>query len=152
MENSARVAILRSNPISPDPRVEKTAHALQEAGYTTTLVGWDRTASLPPVEEVAGSTCYRLHIQAEYGSGTRNLPALLRWQTGLVRWLRKQPHKFDVIHACDFDTILPAFWAKQLYGSKVIYDIFDYYADHLRGVPGWMKAACSCSASRSAGS
>ena len=40
-----------------------------------------------------------------------------------------------MIHACDFDTILPALWARTLWGKKVIYDIFDFYADMLRATP-----------------
>jgi glycosyltransferase involved in cell wall biosynthesis len=135
----ARVVITRSNPISPDPRVEKTARALQEAGYIPTLLGWDRTGSLPAMEQVAGSTCFRLRIRAQYGSGARNLPALLRWQAGLLRWLIDHHDEIDIIHACDFDTVLPALWCRRRYGIRVVYDIFDFYADHLRGVPGWLK-------------
>jgi glycosyltransferase involved in cell wall biosynthesis len=91
------------------------------------------------MEQVAGSTCYRLPIRAQYGSGARNLPALLRWQAGLLRWLIAHHNEIDIIHACDFDTVLPALWCKQRYGVRVVYDIFDFYADHLRGVPGWLK-------------
>jgi len=139
MSSPARVVILRSNPIAPDPRVEKTAHSLQGAGYPTMLLGWDRSASLAQWDQVAGTSCYRLPIHAGYGSGLRNFPALLRWQIGLKRWLSDQQSEFDIIHACDFDTILPALWCKKQYRKKVVYDIFDFYADHLRGTPPWLK-------------
>lgn len=139
MASPARVVILRSNPIAPDPRVEKTAHTLQGAGYPTMLLGWDRTASHAQQDQVAGTSCYRLPIQADYGSGLRNFPALLRWQIGLLRWLADHQDEFDIIHACDFDTILPALWCKKRYKKRVVYDIFDFYADHLRGTPAWLK-------------
>ncbi len=139
MASPSRVVILRSNPIAPDPRVEKTARTLQGAGYPTTLLGWDRSAGLPQREQVAGSSCYRLRIRAGYGSGLRNFPALLRWQIGSLRWLADHRNEYDIIHACDFDTVLPALWCKKWYGKKVIYDIFDFYADHLRGTPAWLK-------------
>jgi glycosyltransferase involved in cell wall biosynthesis len=46
-----------------------------------------------------------------------------------------------MIHACDFDTVLPALWCKRLWEKKVIYDIFDFYADHLRRTPQIIKRA-----------
>lgn len=135
----ARVLILRSNPIAPDPRVEKIARALHRAGYPVTAVGWDRSAQLPVAETVKGFKIIRMPIHAEYGSGLANLPNLLRWQWGLFRWLSKHHADFDIIHACDFDTILPALWCKQRWGQTVVYDIFDFYADHLRRTPAWIK-------------
>lgn len=135
----ARVLILRSNPVAPDPRVEKIARALNRAGYRVTALGWDRTAALPVRETVEGFEVRRMPIRAEYGSGLANLPNLLRWQWGLFRWLAKHRAEFDVIHACDFDTILPALWSKRRWGHAVVYDIFDFYADHLRRTPGWIK-------------
>lgn len=135
-----RVLILRSNPIAPDPRVEKIARALNRVGYQVTALGWDRTAALPVRETGEGLEIRRMPIRAEYGSGLANLPNLLRWQWGLFRWLAKHHDDFDVIHACDFDTILPALWCKRRWGHAVVYDIFDFYADHLRRTPGWIKA------------
>ena len=44
-----------------------------------------------------------------------------------------------MVHACDFDTILPALMCKWLWKIKVIYDIFDFYADHLRATPNLIK-------------
>lgn len=134
-----RVLILRSNPIAPDPRVEKIARALQRFGYSVTALGWDRSAQLPKKEVVDGFTILRMPIHADFGSGLANLPNLLRWQWRLFTWLAKHHSEFDIIHACDFDTILPALWCKQRWGQIVVYDIFDFYADHLRRTPAWIK-------------
>ncbi len=138
-----RVVICRSNPIAPDPRVEKIAHALSSFGYSVTLLGWDRTGQLPECstqETQDGSlTIYRLSIQAPFGHGLANLPNLLRWQWGLSRWLNTRYQDYDLIHACDFDTVLPALYCKWWRGKKVIYDIFDFYADHLRATPSILK-------------
>jgi len=136
-----RVVICRSNPIAPDPRVEKEARALVRAGYQVTLLGWDRTAKLPAQEQIEGIPCFRLPIQAEYATGMRNLPDQLRWQWGLLKWLVHRRQDYDLIHACDFDTILPALICQRLYRKKVVYDIFDFYADHLRLTPGPVKKA-----------
>ncbi len=134
------VLFLRSNPIAPDPRVEKEARALAAAGYTVRALGWDRTAALPACELRDGWDVLRLPIRAEYGQGMANLPALLRWQRELWRWLAAHREEYDLLHACDFDTILPALLAKFLFRKRVIYDIFDFYAEHLRRTPGWIKA------------
>lgn len=134
-----RVLILRSNPIAPDPRVEKEARALAQAGYSVRALGWDRTSNLPVQESKDGWEIIRLPIRSGYGRGLGNLPSLLHWQYGLWRWLARHQREYDLIHACDFDTILPALLAKALWRKLVVYDIFDFYADHLRRTPGWIK-------------
>lgn len=134
-----RVLFCRSNPVAPDPRVEKEARALLGAGYAVAVVGWDRSAALPETETFDGLTIHRLPIRAQYGAGLGNLPALIRWQAGLLFWLVRNHRRYDVIHACDFDTILPALCMQMWLGKKVVYDIFDFYADHLRRTPGWVK-------------
>ncbi len=141
MSTNRRVLFCRSNPIAPDPRVEKEAAALAEAGYTVSLLGWDRSAAHPRADTVAGLPCHRLPIKAEYANGLRNLPALVRWQIGLAAWLWSHRRDFDIIHACDFDTVLPAILCKWLCRKTVVYDIFDFYADHLRATPSIFKKA-----------
>lgn len=135
----ARVLFLRSNPIAPDPRVTKAARTLANAGYRVTLLGWDRTGTLPLKDNLDGLLCWRLPIIAPFGQGLDNFAGLLRWQRGLLRWLWAHRGEFDVIHACDFDTVLPALVYKGLFGARVVYDIFDFYADHLRATPRWIK-------------
>jgi len=130
-----RVLFCRSNPVAPDPRVEKEARALVEAGYEVQVIAWDRSAKLPSPEAPHGFQIHRLPIRAEFGHGLGNLPALLRWQFGLAAWLLRHRTSYDIIHACDFDTILPALLGKLFFRKKVIYDIFDFYADHLRATP-----------------
>ncbi len=58
---------------------------------------------------------------------------------GIVAMAGETPAEYDVIHACDFDTILPAILIKSLYGKRLVYDIFDFYADHLRATPMIIK-------------
>ena len=128
------LVILRSNPISPDPRVEKEANTLSKAGFEVKALGWDRTGILPKSEKRGDFSISRLSIRANYGSGLMNFPALLRWQIGIMRWLLRNKKKYEIIHACDFDTILPALVMKIFWKKVVIYDIFDFYADHLRKI------------------
>jgi glycosyltransferase involved in cell wall biosynthesis len=69
-----------------------------------------------------------------------NFPALLRWQLGLMGWLLRNKKNYEIIHAYDFDTILPALVMKIFWKKVVIYDIFDFYADHLRKTPKIIKS------------
>lgn len=132
------VVILRSNPIAPDPRVEKEAKTLDKSGYEVIVVGWDRTGKLPHIETHNNVKIERISLPAEFGAGVRNLPYLLRWQFRLLIWLWKNRKKYQIIHACDFDTILPAFLMKFFYGKKIVYDVFDFYADMLRKTPNFL--------------
>ncbi len=134
------VVISRSNPVAPDPRVEKTARALSTGNWNVTIVGWDRIGNLPVVEKKKFARLVRLRIKANYGTGLSNLPMLIVWEFSLLKWLLSHRNEYRVIHSCDFDTILPSLVMKRLFGKKVIYDIFDYYADHLRRTPDWIKA------------
>ena len=120
-----RVVLLRSNPVAPDPRVENTGKALLNDGYSVSIVGWDRTGDPSHQKFVLGIPISHFHLRAEYGSGMGNLIKLLQWQIFLWRWLIKHQSEFDILHACDFDTILPALWCKWLYKKRVVYDIFD---------------------------
>ncbi len=133
------VVFCRSNPIAPDPRVEKAASALADAGYGVMIIGWDRSGTFPTSACLRRMSLHRLPIRARYGTGLHNFPPLLRWQWGLLLWLLRHRQRYDIIHACDFDTVLPALLCKWLLGKRVVYDIFDFYADHLRATPGWIK-------------
>lgn len=133
-----KILFCRSNPIHPDPRVEKEAKALVRVGHSVEVIAWDRTADLPDKELRDGYTINRLPIRASYAQGLGNIFPLSRWLVGLTNTLFRRRTNFDIIHACDFDTVLPALLCKWLFGKKVIYDIFDFYADHLRKTPKWM--------------
>lgn len=134
-----RILFCRSNPIDPDPRVEKEAQALRDAGHQVQAVAWDRSGQLPTAENKNGLQVQRLAIRAAFGHGMGNLPALLKWQIGLLFWLIRQHKTYDILHACDFDTIIPAMIYKIMYRKPVVYDIFDFYADHLRATPEIIK-------------
>jgi glycosyltransferase involved in cell wall biosynthesis len=136
-----RVLILRANAIAPDPRVEKIGRALAAAGHAVTALGWDRAGDLPLADEAAGFPIRRLRVAAGMHRGLGNLPALARWQRGLLSWIGKRHTQFDIVHACDFDTLPAALAAKRLWGLKVVYDIFDFYADMLRATPRLVKGA-----------
>lgn len=119
--------------------MEKEAKALARAGYRVKALGWDRSGALPTEEVLDGILIIRLPIRADFGKGIKNLPQLLRWQMHLLAWLFRHRAEYDIIHACDFDTVLPAYLLKKVSRKVVVYDIFDFYADHLRSTPDRIK-------------
>jgi glycosyltransferase involved in cell wall biosynthesis len=131
----ARVLICRSNPIAPDPRVEKIARALAAGGFAVSALGWDLTGEFPLEEQLGEIHIVRVRVKARFGRGLRNVIHQIRWQAVQLTWLFRHRQAYDMIHACDFDTVLPAWICKRLWHKKVVYDIFDFYADMLRATP-----------------
>lgn len=129
-----RVVLLRSNPINPDPAVERIASALADAGCRVTIVGWDRNGEYNFKEDelkIGNSTVrvIRFGIPAVFSGGIKkNLFALLKFEKRLAKWLSDNKNEYDVIHAFDFDT---GFAAKQISGKfkkGMVYHILDFYA------------------------
>ena len=89
-----RVILLRSNPVNPDPPVEKAALSLLRAGYAVTIIGWDRNAEYDFKEEELkiGSQMVRVirfGIPAIFSGGLKkNLVSLLKFEKRLA-FLRK---------------------------------------------------------------
>ncbi|MGB9885740.1 MAG: glycosyltransferase family 4 protein [Moorellales bacterium] len=119
------VMVLRSTAAVMEPRVLRTCRALIEIGCRVNLILWDRLSEANWLLDKVEVTLVR--VPGEYGGGWRLLKALVRWNLALLRYLLAQNP--DAIHACDLDTVVPALVARKLRGSKVVYDIFDWYAD-----------------------
>jgi glycosyltransferase involved in cell wall biosynthesis len=133
------VVICRATPVAPDPRVDKIARSLSGAGHHAMVLGWDMSGEFPDVENSGNIPYYRCHVHTRSGRGLNNVPNQFRWQVALLAWLVANRKRFDIIHACDFDTVLPALVVKLIFGKKVIYDIFDFYVDMLSRTPEKIK-------------
>jgi len=147
MKNPKTVIFLRSIPLAPDPRVEKEAKSLIKYGINIIAVGWDRSREFPEEESLEFGKIYRIRVYKQYRTKSkhfiqafmRNLVGNVRWNLALLIWLMKNNKSYDYIHACDFDTIIPALACKLFFGKKVVYDIFDFYADMLRDAPDFLR-------------
>lgn len=125
------VCIIRSNPVNPDSRVEKEAWSLKRAGYNVHILAWDRasdkrTEDIVTVGEIK-IPITRLGNKASYGEGFKNIKAYLRFQYQMRKYLRD--NKFDVVHACDFDTAFFSFGVVRRKSEKFVFDIFDFLFD-----------------------
>ena len=124
---AARVVFVRSkSPAGIEPRVAKEAATLARAGYEVHAILWDRECAFPAEETHDGVRIHRYHLRAP--EGQPDLIALLPrwWWYSFRRIASLRP---QIIHAVDFDTILPASAAARLAGAKLVYDIFDFYAE-----------------------
>lgn len=131
-----KVVFLRSNSVMPDPRVEKEVSSLASIGHEVQIVGWNREKSKKRFslgdKELDGIVVpiTWINIKAKFGGGFKNnLLPLIKFQISLLLWLIKHRKNFDIIHACDFDTVIPAFICSKIFNKKLVYDIFDYYVD-----------------------
>ncbi|MFY7965746.1 MAG: glycosyltransferase [Chitinophagaceae bacterium] len=122
------VFILRSNAVNPDPRVEKIATLLQP-NYSVTILAWDREKESNKNELLFNQIpIIKFGPKSKFGTGYKGIIALFIWQISLLVKLLKFQNKIDIIHACDMDTVIPAFFLKTFFKKKVIYDMFDHYA------------------------
>jgi glycosyltransferase involved in cell wall biosynthesis len=130
------IIMIRSNAVNPYPRLEKSARFLAE-DYDVQVLCWDRKREAPKVESRNGYTIHRCHLRGDYGLGMRSIFNLAGWMMYQVWWLLR--HRFDLVHAYDFDTYLPALLVAKVKRKKIIYDICDFYAHMLGRVPGFLK-------------
>lgn len=100
-----RVAMIVSNAVDPDPRVEKEAAALAAAGHEVTIVAWDRAGRATEREDRSGFTIRRIGPRARYGGGLRSVLRFKGfWRSAAASVVSLSP---DVVHAHDTDTIVP---------------------------------------------
>lgn len=133
-QRKKRVLFIRSNPVDPDTRVEKEARALVSSGYDVEILAWDRTSNHAVKTEylkaIPSVLVHRIGIESQYAAGfKKNLIPLFKFQVRLSRFLVKNHKKYDVIHACDFDTAFATSKVCAAYHIPLIYDVFDYYVD-----------------------
>lgn len=131
----ARVVLIRSNPVAPDPPVEKMANALLGLGHSVYIVGWDRNSDyLAETDTIkmrnGNADIIRFDINATYGGGLKgNLKPLYNFQRRLRKWLNDNKDNIDIIHAFDFDTGFVAEYFAKRNGKKFVYHMLDYYID-----------------------
>jgi len=120
----------RSNPISPDPRVESAATCLQSAGYLCMALGWARQFKEKRELPSGRLPIRRIYFPGQFGGGFANILGLFMFDLWLFfQHLKVRP---KIIHAFDLDTVLPALLASLILKNFVVYDIADWYADSRR--------------------
>lgn len=129
-----RVVLIRSNPVAPDPPVEKIADTLLQKGYRVTILAWDRSKNYNTKETLIKSRSgnvpiIKFGIKAGYGSGMKSLKELIKFQVKIFKWLSTHKKMYDIIHAFDFDTGFVANICAKIYSKKFVYHILDFYVE-----------------------
>lgn len=140
-----RICFIRSDKGYPDSRVEKEIYALSKE-HEVFLLGWNREKSGPDVIPEKHKIhdkefdFYLIPEPAKYGGGMKRMLGPMRrfWQR-TYSWLSDNQSKFDAVHVVNFDTAKPAYKAAKKFKKKIVYDIFDYYADSYNA-PGIVKS------------
>ena len=118
------VIFLRSNEIEYDPRLQKYIGFLNKKQINYLVIGWDRESSGKLVKNII---FYRK--KTGYNLGRKAILSRIYFMWFLFLNLIKMKDKYSIIHACDFDTVIPALIIKYIYKKRVIFDIFDWYSD-----------------------
>jgi glycosyltransferase involved in cell wall biosynthesis len=116
--------------------VEKEAATLAKNGHSVRVLAWDRSYYLPLFETKENYTINRIRIKASYGN-LWLIPKLFFWNFKELIYLLRE--EYDVIHACDFDTLIPAVIASKIKNKKLVFDSYDFYADCLPYAPYWIR-------------
>lgn len=138
------ILLLRTNSCAPDPRVEKEVNSLiSDPRNSVKILCWDRDGRKGTFSEslmLSNGTVpiLRFGIPASWGGGMRaNFFPMFKFEWRLFWWLLTRGKQYDMIHACDLLTGLPAWLLCRILGKKLVYDIFDYYAATQSG-PAWI--------------
>ena len=127
-----RAIIVRSNLLDRDIRVPKEIEALKRAGYRVTLLCWDREcqASPSPSPSPQQEDSFReIRVKVRAPWGVKVLPYLPIW--GCFSFWHLLVNKWDIVHALNFDTVIPAVIAGKLKRKPVIYEILETYEDRI---------------------
>ena len=110
----------------------KEAKSLSRNGLEVFILGRDKEGIYKKYEVHDEYKIYRFNYKiGKYSLATFRtifLPlSLLIWWIYEYFFLIK--HDWDVVHSCDFDTLIPAILAAKVKRKKLVYDIFDVYSD-----------------------
>lgn len=121
-----KVLLLRSQDIISDSRVLRWEHWFVRKNISYEIVGWDRKNT--GIQRV--NTQYYRAV-AGFQQRVKGIKARVKWNIFLLKYLLRHKNNYKIIHACDFDTVLPALCMK-VFGKIVVFDIFDWFSDEVK--------------------
>lgn len=129
------------NDLSNDNRVLNQANTLKKAGYNLTLLGLQRSTSLPLKENRNGIRVIRVKMKSGIIERIKYLRALYFLVHVWFRLTKLGLKKYDIVHCHDLNTLQFGVWIKCLKFARVIlvYDAHEYETQRngLKGV--WWK-------------
>lgn len=136
------VCIIRSNPVSPDSRVEKEAFSLVRNGFNVHILAWDRskngiTENVISVADVIVPIT-RIGVKGSYGERFKNIKARFKFVHLMRKWIKENISKFDIIHACDFDIAFFCIDITKHNKKKFVFDMFDTVCSDITNPFNWL--------------
>jgi glycosyltransferase involved in cell wall biosynthesis len=119
--------IISSNSIIYDTRIRKIARSLNKR-YSILILGWNREGiSSEKIDDYVVDVNL-FNLRAPYGK-----PSLLAYLPIFWTWilLKLFQYRPKIVHACDFDTLLPSYVYKLIFRKKLVFDVFDRYAGYV---------------------
>jgi glycosyltransferase involved in cell wall biosynthesis len=98
----------------------KEAMALIGAGYSVTILAWDREQRFPKEEWIEGIKVSRIAWKGTYGRGIAQIPGFAYFWIRVI--LRLLSWKYDIIHCHDLDTLPLGMAVGRLRKKKVVFD------------------------------
>jgi glycosyltransferase involved in cell wall biosynthesis len=123
------VLLIRSTDVNPDPRVQKYIDYYTRSSIDYKIIAWNRDGN-----ELSKENTIYINKKSSYENGFNNISKLIFWNIFILKQLLLNRKKIKLIHACDFDTVLPCVFMSILFHKKFVYDIFDWYTDS-RSIP-----------------
>jgi hypothetical protein len=129
-----RIIMLKTNLLDIDPRMLKEIDILKRQGYAISILCWDRDRLTNRQTKDRDYTEIKFNLKAPVGTWV--LFFLPLWWVFV--FFKLFSLNYDIIHAINFDTVVPAVLASKIKRRKLVYEIFDVYADN-RTLPGFLR-------------
>lgn len=120
------ICFLRCATVKEDVRLRKYLQACESRNLSFFALTWNRLG-------VDSKEVYEIQFErnAPYGLRWKNLWNKVLWQIYILNYLIKKRSDYKVIHATNFENILPALLMKFFLRKKVVYDIYDSFSSDL---------------------
>jgi glycosyltransferase involved in cell wall biosynthesis len=119
-----KILIVRGR--ATDPAQNKIAECLSRNGYAVEILLWNRQNTQSP--ENSGYQVKNFNFKAPQNNVRVFFFFPLWWLYEFIYLLRSDA---EIIHVCDLDTLYPAILAKFFKRTKLVYTIYDFYANNL---------------------
>ena len=113
-----KAVIAAISDLATDMRVRKLALLMAEEGLDVTVIGRRSDQPLPP----AVSSIQEIRIWVPFRKG----PAMY-FLFNLFLFFRLFVKRYEIIVACDLDTLVPCYLVSRLFRKKLIYDSHEYF-------------------------
>lgn len=115
------IVLIRSNDANPDPRLQKYINYLDETHQKYLVIAWNRDKG-----KIIKDNYIYFNKEAQFGLRYKNIPKRFLWLLFVIYQLLKNQKHYKIIHACDIDTALPAYFTKVFTRKKIVFDVFDW--------------------------